>query len=165
MKTDSRVVTPATTDIRERTTTPLDGLRGSIAPPAISPLYRLGLAAVLLLLVLLPLIYLALVAGVAWLTWVHATQNARVVWLGARGRTFVYLTPLVTGVLMLIFMIKPILARRAKGPSPIVVRADQEPLLFAFIARICNILKAPVPSEVALDCQVNASASFRRPAS
>jgi hypothetical protein len=82
---------------------------------------------VLLLLVLLPLIYLGLVAGVAWLTWFHATHNLSLLTGrgGGRGRLFVYVTPLVTGALMLIFMIKPILARRAKGPSPIVVRPDQ----------------------------------------
>lgn len=143
--------------------TPLDGLRGSIAPPAISPLYRLGLAGVLLLLVLLPLIYFALMAGVAWLTWLHATQNVTMLsGRAGRGRLLLYLTPIVVGVLMLLFMIKPILARRAKSGSPMVVTPEQEPLLFAFIARICHIVKAPVPTEVALDCQVNASASFRR---
>lgn len=145
------------------TGTPLEGLRGSIAPPAISPLYRLGLAAVLVLLVILPLIYFALIAGVAWLTWLHATQNVTLLsGRGGRGRLLVYLAPIVAGVLMLLFMIKPILARRERSGSPMVVQPDQEPLLFAFIARICNILKAPVPSEVAIDCQVNASASFRR---
>jgi Zn-dependent protease with chaperone function len=143
--------------------TPLEGLRGSIAPPAISPLYRLGLAAVLVLLVLLPLIYLALMAGVAWLTWLHATQNVTILsGRGGRGRLLVYVAPLAAGVLMLLFMIKPILARRDHAGKPIVLKPDQEPMLFAFIARICNILKAPVPSEVAIDCQVNASASFRR---
>ncbi len=163
----------ATTELREHQTTksrdagtPLEGLRGSIAPPAISPLYRLGLAAVLVLLVLLPLIYFALMGGVAWLTWQHATQNVAMLSGGggraARGRLLLYLTPIVVGVLMLLFMIKPILARREKSGSPIIVTPEQEPLLFAFIARICNIVKAPVPTEVALDCQVNASASFRR---
>lgn len=144
--------------------TPLEGLRGSIAPPAISPLYRLGLAAVLVLLVILPLIYFALIGGVAWLTWLHATENVTMLSGrgNARGRLLFYLAPIVAGVLMLLFMIKPILARRDKSAKPIIVERDQEPLLFAFIARICNILKAPVPNEVVLDCQVNASASFRR---
>jgi hypothetical protein len=178
---DYRDVTTATTDIREHHATqkpgaaggssrrdagtPLEGLRGSIAPPAISPLYRLGLAAVLVLLVILPLIYFALIGGVAWLTWVHTTENVSMLSGGgrrARGQLFLYLTPIVAGVLMLLFMIKPILARREKSAKPIVVQPDQEPLLFAFIGRICNILKAPVPSEVVLDCHVNASASFRR---
>jgi Zn-dependent protease with chaperone function len=156
--------TPLTTGAPDAGT-PLDGLRGSIAPPAISPLYRLGLAAVLVLLVLLPLIYFALIGGVAWLTWLHATQNATMLsgpGRGARGRLLLYLAPIVAGVLMLLFMIKPILARREKGAKPMIVRKEKEPLLFAFIARICHVLKAPVPSEVALDCQVNASASFRR---
>jgi hypothetical protein len=181
---DYQDVMTATTDIREHHAdhkpgasgtpggtsrrdagTPLEGLRGSIAPPAISPFYRLGLAAVLVLLVILPLIYFALIGGVAWLTWLHATENVTMLSGGgrrARGQLFLYLTPIVAGVLMLVFMIKPILARREKSAKPIVVQPDQEPLLFAFIGRICNILKAPVPSEVVLDCHVNASASFRR---
>jgi hypothetical protein len=120
---------------------------------------------VLVLLVILPLIYFALIGGVAWLTWLHATENVTMLSGGgrrARGQLFLYLTPIVAGVLMLVFMIKPILARREKSAKPIVVQPDQEPLLFAFIGRICNILKAPVPSEVVLDCHVNASASFRR---
>jgi hypothetical protein len=38
----------------------------------------------------------------------------------------------------------------------------EEPLLFAFVGRLCQALGAPVPREIYVDCQVNASAGFRR---
>ncbi len=36
------------------------------------------------------------------------------------------------------------------------------PLLYAFIAKICDIVGAPAPKRIDMDCQLNASASFYR---
>ena len=41
-------------------------------------------------------------------------------------------------------------------------RGDGEPLLFAFVDRVCEAVGAPAPKRIDVDCQVNASASFRR---
>ena len=61
---------------------------------------------------------------------------------------------------MLLFMIKPILARPARKPDPVRVSSEDEPSLFAFIAQICRQVGAPMPQRVQVDCQVNASAGF-----
>jgi len=37
-----------------------------------------------------------------------------------------------------------------------------EPALYAFIARICDLVGAPMPKRIVLDCDLNAAAAFRR---
>jgi hypothetical protein len=59
-------------------------------------------------------------------------------------------------------MIKPLFARRPKGSEPLEISREDEPALFAFIDRICDLVRAPRPRRVLADLQVNASASFRR---
>jgi hypothetical protein len=61
---------------------------------------------------------------------------------------------------LVFFMVKPILARPAGGKRPVELVADEHPELFALIRHICAQVRAPIPSRVYADCQVNASASF-----
>src|SRR6185295_4479066 len=53
-------------------------------------------------------------------------------------------------------------AARPKEPAKYSLTVQSDPTLFAFISRICELVNAPVPSRVDVDCQINASASFRR---
>jgi hypothetical protein len=73
-----------------------------------------------------------------------------------------YVLPLIAGLIVLFFMIKPLLARRPRGSQPLALNPANEPLLFAFITQICRTVGAPVPSRIDVDCRLNASASFRR---
>ncbi len=143
---------------------PLDGFRRPIDAPQLSAFYRLGLLLVLGLLVLLPLIYFALVGAVGWLVYWHATQNVGILYERGRmvGKTLTYLGPLAAGLIVLLFLIKPVLAPVESIAGPVILTKDKEPLLFAFIARLCRLVGAPMPTEIAVDCQANASASFRR---
>jgi Zn-dependent protease with chaperone function len=59
-----------------------------------------------------------------------------------------------------LFMIKPLFARRGKAPNLMTLRRDQEPLLFSFVDRLCDLVGAARPRKINVDCQVNASASF-----
>ncbi len=59
-------------------------------------------------------------------------------------------------------MVKPFFASRPPEPDRYTLMAESDPALFAFIGRICKLVKAPLPSRVDVDRQVNASASFRR---
>jgi Zn-dependent protease with chaperone function len=85
---------------------------------------------------------------------------------GGRGesklRLAAYLAPIVVGVLMILFMIKPLFARPAREPNPLKLEPNHEPRLFEFVRQLCDAVRAPVPREIRVDCDVNASASFRR---
>jgi len=61
-----------------------------------------------------------------------------------------------------IFLIKPLLARQANHMKPQVLSDSDEPLLFSFVEKIAESVGAPPPSTIAVDTQVNASASYRR---
>lgn len=141
-------------------------LDGQIEPASPSPLYRAGMAAVALAMVLLPLLYLALICAVAYGTYHYAIHGGALL-SDSRGRSgtgnlMLYLGPIVIGALVVIFMVKPLFARRPRQREPRAITREEQPELFRFIDRICDLVSAPRPSTVALDMQVNASASFRR---
>ncbi|MEI7731734.1 MAG: M48 family metallopeptidase [Verrucomicrobiota bacterium] len=133
---------------------------GTIQPTELSGTYRLGLVIVAIVMVLLPAVYVGLIAATGTLVGWHAVNHIQ--WMSNRGGWLVYLTPIVVGVVMVLFMIKPLFARPPKRPDSYSVKREEEPGLFDFIDQICRQVRAPLPSRVDLDCQVNASASFRR---
>jgi hypothetical protein len=75
---------------------------------------------------------------------------------------FVYLWPVAAGGVLVFFMVKPILAGRPEQPPRYSLTPQSDPELFALITHICKLVRAPLPSRVDVDCQINASASFRR---
>ncbi len=68
----------------------------------------------------------------------------------------------MAGPILLLFMIKPILARRARADRRVSLIRGNEPRLFAFVDAVCEAVGAVKPSRIDIDCNVNASASFRR---
>lgn len=129
--------------------------------------YRLALMVGATLVGLLPLIYLGLVfaagMGVAW--WAAAglgVFNAPVRGRGAILLVAIYLAPLFIGCLLVVFMIKPLFFRQARSERGRSVTREGEPLLFEFVDKICAAVHAPNPRRIDVDCQVNASARFRR---
>jgi Zn-dependent protease with chaperone function len=122
------------------------------------------MAAVAFAMILLPLVYLGLIACVGYATYRYAIDGT-VMFEGrgnGQGKLILYLGPLVIGGLVVLFMVKPLFARRQKTAGPQEIKRDQAPELFTFIDQICDLVRAPRPTKVALDMQVNASASFRR---
>ena len=77
-----------------------------------------------------------------------------------RGKFFLYITPLIVGVVLVLFMLKPLFAKRQTSSHPLSLRREEEPLLFAFVDRLCEIVGAPKPRRIDVDTEVNASASF-----
>lgn len=145
---------------------PLDAFNGSIQPAKTTLLYRIGLGVVAFAMVLLPLLYLALIGLTAWLVVLHLKNDT---WILARahGRSgliqlVAYLGPAVAGGILVFFMVKPFFAAKAKPPEPVTLDPGKESLLFAFVRRICELVGAPMPCRIDVDCQVNASASLRR---
>ena len=145
---------------------PLDAFNGLIAPTKTGLLYKAGLAVVAFAMVLLPLIYMAVIAFAAWAVIWHL-KNDMWIFGGASGRgglvrLILYLGPAIAGGILVFFMVKPFFARKAKAPEPITLAPEKEPLLFAFVGKICGLVGAPMPCRIDVDCQVNASASLRR---
>ena len=143
-------------------TEPSVELTGTIEPTRLSPAYRAGMLVVAVAMVLLPIIYLALIASAATLVVWHLTANA---WLVSsatftKWRLFAYVAPAFVGVVLIFFFIKPILARRDRAADTFVLPPGDEPGLRAFVAAICHQVRAPLPREIHLDCEVNASAAL-----
>lgn len=150
-----------TPELREQI---LAGFRGEV--PSLRPTwtYRLTLAAVAFVMVLLPVFYVCLIAGGLW----GLVAYARFLFVsflpqhsGAGMKLFGFL-PLFAGSVVMICLVKPLFARSARKDTSVRLTPEQEPLLFQVVARLCAALNAPVPKEIRVDCQVNASASFRR---
>ena len=112
-------------------------------------------------MLLLPILYVGLIGLTGYAVWWHATQNVGIVGEStSQWRVLLYLAPIIVGVVLTFFMIKPILARPAAGPDPQPLDQKDEPVLFAFIEEICRQVGARRPGRVQVDCAVNASASF-----
>lgn len=141
----------------------LGGFQGRLEPIRLPGRYRLGIALVALVMVLLPLVYVALIGLVGYGTWFHATHNTALFKEKPFGRhaVLVYFGPVVAGIIAMFFMVKPLLARPARTSATRSVSPNDEPLLFAFVERVGAAVGAPRPRRIDVNCEVNASASFR----
>jgi Zn-dependent protease with chaperone function len=146
----------------------LNAFQGGVARTPVSIFYQLGLVLVTVVMVVLPLIYLAMILAAGWGVYYYAihakfllastTGGGRVYLL----KLFAYLTPLFIGCILVLFMVKPLFARRSKRMPPLELNPGADSTLFAFIGKICDAVGAPMPKRIDLDCELNASASFRR---
>ena len=126
--------------------------------------YQIGLAVVAVVMVLLPAIYASLILLVGWGVWHHATSHFFLL-RGEGGWWFrlpLYFGPMLAGQVLIISMVKPLLAGRPPAPPAVALDADEERSLFAFIARVCRTVGAPLPYRVEVNCAVNAAAGLRR---
>ena len=141
---------------------PLLAFSGTITPTRLSPTYRLGLVIVAVTVLLLPILYLGLIALTAAGVWWHAAAN---LWLlsgrsGGQLRLLAYATPLVAGIVLMFFMVKPTLARPSPRHRPLPIDEADERTLFAFIDEICRQVGSRRPQRVQVDCNVHASAGL-----
>lgn len=116
----------------------------NIRPPERESNYALSVFLVAVVLVTLPLACLLLVVAIV-------------------GGLFLIYPPLaiIVGVLVLLLMLKPLLARSGQPSVQYTLNPEQEPVLFQFVARLCHALGAPAPRRIDVDLKANASASFR----
>ncbi len=145
---------------------PEQAFTGGIRPAKLSFFYQGGLGIVALTMVLLPVIYIALIIAMGWLVWWHL-MNDTMMFENLHGRATIialvlYLGPAVAGVIFILFLVKPLFSRAPKPPPPLKLLEANEPQLFALVRKVCEVVGAPVPREIRLDAQVNASAGFRR---
>jgi len=146
----------------------LAGFTGHVPRTPVPVLYRMGLALVAATMVVLPAVYVAMIGAAGWATYWWARHFGFLVNHGYGGvrvyfvQVICYFGPLFAGLVLLLFMIKPLFAGRAPRAQPLALNPGAEPLLFSFIARICEMVGAPMPTRIDLDCHLNASAGFRR---
>jgi Zn-dependent protease with chaperone function len=140
----------------------LEAFRGEIQPIRKRRAYGVGILILAIAMVVLPALYIALIGAVAYLLYLHATINWAVI---ERMRNwwalfFLYIGPLIIGVILLFFMVKPLFARRPRAYKLRTLEFGEEPLLFALVTRVAQALGAPEPRRIDVDCQTNASAGF-----
>lgn len=141
----------------------LSAFEGRIEKIRTSPLYLIGLAFVAGAMVLLPLIYLGLIALVAYGLYYHAVNNVPERGHEVTGILYflAYVIPLLVGLILLVFMVKPFFAPRRWRDKRISLVRQNEPTLFAFVDRLCEVLGAPKPARIDVNCELNAGAGFR----
>lgn len=144
----------------------LAAFQGTLPPVRVPLRYRLGILLVAVVMLILPLIYIGITLLVAYVVYAHAVNDTFLLGLGSgRGQllaVLIYLAPIIIGGILVLFMFKPLFSQPPRPPQREPVDPAKEPLLFAFVERVCAAVGAPRPKRIALDCEVNASASFRR---
>ncbi len=131
--------------------------------PRVSPIYRAGLAGLVITLFLLQLAYVAMVV-------LSAAATAYYVWLlpgilSAVRVNFItlplVLAPVAAGSVVTFFLMKPLLSRPPRLQDDPLLTPLDAPLLFTLVARICDVIGAPKPVEIRANLEVNASARLR----
>ncbi len=141
----------------------LNAAQGTIEPIRKPVLYQVWLILVAVAMVLLPLIYVGLIVFAGWVVFWHATNNLSLFdEVSIRGAILAYFGPLVAGLIMIFFMIKPLFAPRIESAKPRMLTPAQHPLLFRYVEKICDAVSSPRPSQIQVDHQINASAQLRR---
>lgn len=138
--------------------------REPLPPVRVTLLYRFAIGLVALCMLLLPLAYVGLVAVTAYAWLWHAVHNVSVFHTlrSVYGALLIYAGPLVAGGTLLLFMVKPLFAPRPPEPQRVSVTREEQPELFFLVEKLCAAIGAPMPRRIDLNCDVNASASFRR---
>lgn len=126
--------------------------------------YRLSVVLVALAMLTLPLLYLALIGVIMYVTWWHLTGHVDMV-SDYPGRSlllswFRYAAPPALGVILVGFMFKPLFAPSLRRGRVRSLPRQSQPLLFEFVDKICEMVGAPAPERIEVDCDVNAAASY-----
>ncbi len=138
----------------------LEAVDFEIEPVTRTASYKLGLFVVAGFMIMIPVVYVLLIVCTAVGTYWHATHNGQLLGQGFWG-VVLYLVPLVGGVVLVPFMIKPIFSRRAYAQRPRRLKREVQPLLHDYVDELCDAVGAPRPSSIRVMCDVNASAGFR----
>ena len=127
-------------------------------PPRLNLLYRVGLAAVALIMVLLPLAYVSIILAITWWVVVSALSPPELHdLLGMMG----YAAVLSLGPIVIFFMVKPWFAQPVERGALVELSDGDEVFLRSFIYMVARAVGSPLPSKIEFDCGVNAAAGFR----
>ena len=164
--------------IPERPNAPQDdAAAGNPLPMArgrVSMGYRLGLVLVTATILVLPVIYLSLAPLAAWglylltrpspypiLTMSHPIRNRFRLWSFSEFVILLYVMLATFIAAQLLSILKPMFARRKRRQKVLELDPALEPVAQAFVDQVCDIVGAPRPSKIELDCRLNASVELR----
>ncbi len=121
--------------------------------------YKLLMVIVAGLLMITPTLFLLMTFGgvFAWLA--HVALHAHLMREGLIP-AIVYLVPTVGGPFVIVSLFRVFFVDMGAEKKPRVVRRDAEPFLYEYVETLCESVGAPIPEEISLDADVNASASF-----
>ena len=143
----------------------LGAFSGQIPKSPPSLMYKLGILLTTAVMVVLPVVYIGLILLAAGVVLWHLTSNVGLVTaISGRGAilgVIAYLAPALMGTVIVVFMVKPLFAPSGEREKSRTLTRESEPLVFAFVERICATVQAPVPTQIDVNCEVNASAGFR----
>lgn len=159
-------IDPAKLSYDQRRAIVMGSFTGGIERVPVTLRYRLAALVSAAFMILLPLLYVGVIGlilfGVGW----HAVRNADLLsQLGGDDDIAVllgYLLPIALGAVIVFFLTKPLFARQPEQMRTRSLTAMSDPLLFEFVEHLCSIVRAPMPKRIDINCDVNASARFRR---
>ena len=140
-----------------------EAFKDAVEMPPASRDYLHKLIPVTLLMLLLPIIYVAITLLSAAATYSLAI-NGYYWFIDSPG----YLTLLgyagsLLGIsLLTLFLLRPFVAGGHRGPKPVRVDPQREPILYELVDRVTDAVGAPMPHEILLDSDANASARLTR---
>ena len=153
-------VTPLSADQKQQI---LSAISGEVELPKVSRKYVIGLMITACAVFLLPLLYMSLIALVTGSV-IAVARNAD--WMfggwGPKAPLLAIGISTLLGSMLVLGLLKPILAKAGAVKRPRILRRDAEPLLVAYVERLCDLLGAPRPTAIHITCDLNAAAELRR---
>lgn len=169
---ESRTEAPAKPIVREETRPPAPEQRNPLAAlqtlanqklpkPRSSPGYVLSLLVVTLLCVAMPAIYVCFTAGIAagwvwYLTHIHLHLPRSIHFI-----LLAYAVPGLAGAVLLLFLVRPMFARRPHEGDTLTIDAAKEPGLVDGVRALCRAIGVSAPHEIHVSWDANASVHFR----
>lgn len=137
---------------------------GSIKAVHVGIMYQLGLFFVMVAMMLLPVLYIILIALAGYGLFYHIVNMPGIIsgWYFGPLGIIAYIGPIIVGGLLILFMIKPFFSPPRHPDSNIQIQHEDAPLFFALADIICELVRAPKPNAIMVNCDLNASASFRK---
>jgi len=125
--------------------------------------YQIAVLAVAFVLILLPLIYFTGVGSICFAVYWYFRVGQYLLlgadpgWLGLGVATLVA----TTGTAIVFFSLKPLFTESINARPTRSLHPTDDPLLFAFVAKVCDSVGSPFPSRIDISYDINASASYR----
>lgn len=141
----------------------LKAISSDVDLPPVSRSYVMGLLLTAAGVLLLPLLYLAVIALACGciVAFVRQSESLMLTWPPVlKGLTIV--GAVTCGILFVLGLLKPFLARSSAVKRPRALRRDAEPLLYEYVNRLCDSLGAPRPISICITCDLNAGAESRQ---
>jgi aconitate hydratase len=132
------------------------------SPSRNSVMYKAGWILAALGMIFLLFLYGFLILFIASTTFDHIMDNTYLI--GGESITIgilLYVVPLLLGILLIVSMLKPLVARPASKRFFVALARKKEQALYSFVDKLCHSIGAKIPSAIDVDCSANSSAGFR----